>query len=116
MIERGNVYLAKPPLYRIEYGGKVVYAYDDEEKEKALANEKSGRKPVIHRYKGLGEMPAGILKETTMDRAQRAILKITISDAKVTDMAFSRLMGKDASARYEFIKEHSEAFVQEGEP
>ena len=71
-------------------------------------------KPVISRYKGLGEMPMMILKETTMDKGKRSIVRITIDNPLEANAAFTRLMGKDASARYEFIKEHSAAFVSSG--
>ena len=114
LIDRGNIYLAQPPLYKISFGSKEFYAVDDNEKDKILLNEKSRAKPELQRYKGLGEMPASVLKETTMNPANRVLLRVTIPDAEATDSAFSRLMGKDASARYDFIKENSETFVNKG--
>ncbi len=114
LIDKGNIYLAQPPLFRIELGKKVYYAQDDEAKEKILANAPGNVNPVLHRYKGLGEMPTKILKETTMDPSKRVLLKVKVADAEATDLAFSRLMGKEASARYEFLKENSAAFVSSG--
>ncbi len=114
LIERGNIYLAMPPLFRIEIGAKVFYAHDDDEKDMIVSKEMGRQKPEIQRYKGLGEMPARTLKETTMDPASRLLLKVTVKDHAATDNAFSRLMGKEASARYEFIKENSEAFISGG--
>ncbi|MBI4828941.1 MAG: type IIA DNA topoisomerase subunit B [Nitrospinae bacterium] len=114
LFARGNIYLARPPLYRVDFGDSVFYAHDDEEKDRILATEKGRKKPELQRYKGLGEMPAAILKETTMDPKRRSMLRVTIEDAEATDKAFTQLMGRDASARYDFIKENSEAFLQSG--
>lgn len=114
LIENGHVFLAQPPLYRIELGKKTHYAIDEKAKEKILKDAPKNVKPVIHRYKGLGEMPASILKETTMSPSGRRLLMVTIDDAAATDDAVSRLMGRDASARYEFLKENSAAFVRSG--
>jgi len=114
LIEKGNIYLAQPPLFRIKIGEKVHYVHTDDEKDKIISGLNGKRKPDIQRYKGLGEMPAKTLKETTMAQATRVLLKVSIEDPEATDDAFSRLMGKDASARYDFIKENSEAFVVSG--
>ncbi|VAX17110.1 DNA gyrase subunit B, partial [hydrothermal vent metagenome] len=111
LIARGNIYLARPPLFRIKIGEKVDYVHDDIEKDKIISKLNGNRKPDIQRYKGLGEMPAKTLKETTMAPASRLLLRVSIDDHTATDNAFSRLMGKDASARYDFIKENSEAFI-----
>ncbi len=114
LFEKGHIYLAQPPLFRIEFGKDFYYAYDDAGKERIIKERKAKREPEIHRYKGLGEMPAVILKDTTMDPAKRKLLRMRVADAEATDRAFSRLMGKDASARYEFIRENSETFVKSG--
>lgn len=114
LIEKGHIYLAQPPLYRIEMGKNVHYAQDDEAKARLLAEAPKNVKPEIHRYKGLGEMPMSILKETTMDKSRRRLLKVMIQDAEATESAFVRLMGKEASARYEFIKENSAVFMSKG--
>lgn len=114
LFEKGHIYLAQPPLYRIELGKNVHYAQDDEAKARLLAEAPKNVKPEIHRYKGLGEMPMNILKETTMDKSRRRLLKVMIQDAEATESAFVRLMGKEASARYDFIKENSAVFVSKG--
>lgn len=114
LIEKGHIYLAQPPLYRIELGKNVHYAQDDEAKTRLLAEAPKNVRPEIHRYKGLGEMPMNILKETTMDKSRRRLLKVKIEDAVATESAFVRLMGKEASARYDFIKENSAVFVSKG--
>lgn len=114
LVEKGHIYLAQPPLFRIEMGKNVAYAQDDNEKAKILQEAPKNVRPEVHRYKGLGEMPNQVLKETTMDPTKRILLKVTIEDAAATDAAFTRLMGKDASARYDFIKENSAAFVSAG--
>ena len=110
LIEKGNIYLAMPPLYRIEIGKEVFYAQDDDEKEKILANYKN-RKIEIFRFKGLGEMPAGVLKDTTMDPSRRSLMRVELEDFEATDEAFKNLMGKDASARFKFITENAKDFT-----
>lgn len=111
LIRRGHVYLAMPPLYRIERGKKVEYAMDDAEKDRILART-GGNGATVSRFKGLGEMNAEILKETTMDRRTRTLLKVRIEDPVATDQAFETLMGKDVKARFQFIKERAE-FVKD---
>lgn len=110
LVERGHIYLAMPPLYRIRIGsGKknaVEYVFSDEEKNKLLKS-KNGKEFEIQRFKGLGEMDARILKSTTMDPATRTILKVGISDRQKTDEIFDTLMGKDVRKRFIFIKEHA---------
>ncbi len=114
LIDKGNIYLAQPPLFKIELGKKTLYAQDDDEKDKILKEAPRNVKPVMSRYKGLGEMPGSILKETTMAPSGRTLLKVTVENAKTTDNAFARLMGKDASARLEFLQKNSAAFVSRG--
>jgi len=109
LIENGHIYLSCPPLYRIEIGKEVLYAADDAEKEKILAKNKH-RKIEISRFKGLGEMPMGVLKETTMDPSKRKLLRVALVDEKETEEAFSGLMGKDAGARFKFIQENAAGF------
>ncbi len=79
LIRHGHVYLAQPPLYRIVQGAKSVYAMDDAHREKLLKTFKAGAKLEISRFKGLGEMPPAVLKETTMDPAKRTLLRIMAS-------------------------------------
>jgi DNA gyrase subunit B len=107
LINKGHVYLAMPPLYRIEAGKEVLYAMDDREKEKILLK-LNGKKVDIGRFKGLGEMSPEILKETTMHPKSRTLMKVQVVDHKATGDTFERLMGRDPKARFTFIKERAE--------
>ncbi len=103
LIRQGYVYLAQPPLYRIDVGKTVHWAGSDEEKEHVLAKAPGNTKPVISRFKGLGEMFPQQLKETTMDPGTRRLLKVELQDELDTDRTFRDLMGKRTEARYEFL-------------
>ncbi len=108
IIEDGHLYIAQPPLYKIQHGKTIRYAYNDEEKDKILKEmEKTGAS--IQRYKGLGEMNPGQLWETTMDPAARVLKQVTIKDAEETDRVFDILMGEDVSLRKRFIQTHAAA-------
>ena len=117
LIENGHLYLAQPPLYRLAQGGKVAYARDDAHKDALLKGEFSGRGKVeISRFKGLGEMPANQLKETTMDPRHRSLLKVRIphkyneeerDEARETADLVERLMGRKAEMRFQFIQENA---------
>ncbi len=110
LIDNGHIYLSQPPLYRITMGkDEVIYAADDAEKEKVLAKHKN-RKIDVSRFKGLGEMPVNVLKETTMDKSRRTLLQVMLVDAEETDKAFSDLMGRDVQARFKFITENAAGF------
>ena len=106
LIENGNVYIAQPPLYKVQYGKTIQYAYQDKELEKILS-EISG-KPSLQRYKGLGEMNPEQLWETTMDPETRTLLQVNIDDAIEADRVFTMLMGDDTESRKEFIHENAE--------
>jgi DNA topoisomerase IV B subunit len=108
LIRQGYVYIAQPPLYRIDAGKQVWWARDDAEKEKLLAARNGSRGTVqVTRFKGLGEMNPSTLKETTLDPARRALLQVRISDAAATDQAIQTLMGRDVAPRFEFIMERA---------
>ncbi len=114
LITHGHLYLAQPPLYRIVAGGKTYYAQDDAEREK-IVGELSGKhksKIEIGRFKGLGEMTAPQLKETTMDRKHRTLLKVTIAheDSEETAERVNQLMGKKPELRFRFIREQADLY------
>jgi DNA gyrase subunit B/topoisomerase-4 subunit B len=106
LIRQGFVYIAQPPLYRIEFGKAVHWARDDAEKDRLLAG-KNGHKTVVQRFKGLGEMNPSTLKETTLDPAARALLRVAIRDAAATEQTIQTLMGRDVAPRFEFIMERA---------
>ncbi|HMA55935.1 MAG TPA: DNA topoisomerase IV subunit B [Pseudolabrys sp.] len=111
LIEGGRLYLAVPPLYRLSHGGKIVYARNDKHKEILLKKEfHANAKVEVSRFKGLGEMMAAQLKETTMDPGKRTLLRVVLADKemKPTARAVERLMGTKAEARFEFIQENAE--------
>jgi DNA gyrase subunit B len=111
LIKEGKVYLAQPPLYRIDIGKETFWALDDAQRDAIVKKHKSanGRgNPEITRFKGLGEMMPKVLWETTLNPKTRRLLKVEISDQIVTDRVINELMGKDASARFRFIMERAE--------
>ncbi len=103
LIRNAHVFIAQPPLYRIEIGKEIQWAGTDEEKDRIVANARANAKPIISRFKGLGEMFPQQLKETTLNRATRRLLKVELLDELSTDRTFHDLMGKRTNARYEFL-------------
>jgi DNA gyrase subunit B len=109
LIAGGKVYLAQPPLYRIDIGKETFWALDDAHRDRLLKQHTNGRgSPEITRFKGLGEMMPKVLWETTLSPKTRRLLRVEIADQLLTDRVINELMGKDASARFRFIMERAE--------
>jgi DNA gyrase subunit B/topoisomerase-4 subunit B len=110
LIMNGKVFLAQPPLYRIDIGKETFWALDDAQRDAVLKQHaKNGRgTPEITRFKGLGEMMPRVLWETTLNPRTRRLLRVEVADQLVTDRVINELMGKDASARFRFIMERAE--------
>ncbi len=108
LIDAGHVYIGQPPLFRIDIGKQTYWALDEEHREELLKQHaKSNSKPVITRFKGLGEMNPEVLKATTLDPKTRSTLRIRIGDFIDTDRTISELMGKDVAARFKMITENA---------
>lgn len=107
LVEAGYIYIAQPPLYKVEQGRKKHYVYDDEALEELRATLPETPKPSISRYKGLGEMNADQLWETTMDPENRTLLQVELTDAVEADEVFEMLMGDVVETRREFIEENA---------
>ena len=105
LIRKGHVYLAQPPLFRVDIGKETLWAADDAHLQRILA-EKRG-KPEIQRFKGLGEMMPETLRDTTLDPKRRQLIQVAVRDELATDRTISSLMGKDAGPRYTFIMERA---------
>jgi topoisomerase-4 subunit B len=115
LIESGKLYLAVPPLYRLSHGGRIFYARNDKHRDEIMKKEfRANANVEVSRFKGLGEMMAAQLKETTMDPKKRTLLKVVLADKekKPTQKSVERLMGTKAEARFEFIQENA-AFAGE---
>ena len=109
LIRHGHIYLAQPPLYRITQGAKSIYAMDDAAREKLIKTFKPGSKIEVSRFKGLGEMPPHMLKDTTMDPKKRTLLRIVAApeDRAATSNMVESLMGKRPELRFQFIQENA---------
>lgn len=108
LIHEGRIFIAAPPLYRIDIGKETYWAADDADRERIIEEHGGRAKPEITRFKGLGEMMPKTLWDTTLNPATRRLLKVEIDDHLETDRIMSDLMGKDASARFRFIMERAE--------
>jgi len=109
LIYEGKLYVAMPPLYRIDIGKQTFWAADEKDRQRILAEHQDGRStPEITRFKGLGEMMPKVLWSTTLDPKTRRLLKVEVDDHLETDRVVSDLMGRDASARFKFIMERAE--------
>jgi topoisomerase-4 subunit B len=122
MVAKGHLYLAQPPLYRLTSGNVSVYAMNDAHKDELMKSTFKGKSKVeVSRFKGLGEMPAKQLKETTMAPESRTLIRVTLSDAQRAaefvigspvknpelDDLVEKLMGKNAEARFDFIQQNA---------
>ena len=111
LIDDGHLYLAVPPLYRLSHGGKTFYARNEKHRDEILKKEfHANAKVEISRFKGLGEMMPAQLKETTMDRRKRTLLRVVLveDERKNAASAVERLMGTKPEARFDFIQERAE--------
>jgi DNA gyrase/topoisomerase IV subunit B len=113
LIRKGHVYIAQPPLYRIDVGKETHWARDDAHKEEILAGLRVNARPEVSRFKGLGEMDPKVLKDTTLDPRQRILLRVNIESNLEADKTFVDLLGKDPSQRYRFIMDSAALAVAE---
>jgi DNA gyrase subunit B len=109
MIDAGYIYIAQPPLYKVSYGKKHEYAYNDKELQRILGGLAESAKYGLQRYKGLGEMNPEQLWETTMDPAKRTLMQVTLDDAMAAEEAFMDLMGDQVEPRKLFIQRHAKS-------
>ncbi len=108
LIDGGYVFIAQPPLYKVEIGKEVHWALDEAERDRITAKA-NGKQPVVQRFKGLGEMNPPTLKETTLDPTKRRLLRVAIGDDDGVEKTMKTLMGRDVEPRFKFIMEHASA-------
>jgi topoisomerase-4 subunit B len=116
LVRQGRIFLAQPPLYRLQAGGKTIYAKDDADKDRLIKREfKANQKVDVSRFKGLGEMPPASLKETTMDPKRRTLLKVVLlpEDRAATNERVEELMGRKPELRFRFIQENAAKLDEE---
>ena len=107
LIKEGYVYLAQPPLFRVDHGKETHWALDEADRDRIVASLPKNARPEIMRFKGLGEMQPEELARTTLDPATRRLLRVTVENAEETDKVLTELMGKDVEARFKFIMERA---------
>jgi DNA gyrase subunit B/topoisomerase-4 subunit B len=108
LIQNGSIYIAQPPLYRVDIGKQTFWALDEPHRDAIIKQHAKGNaKPSVMRFKGLGEMQPEELKETTLDPRHRLSLRVTIENELETDRVINDLLGKDVSARFKFIMERA---------
>ncbi len=113
LVKKGHVFIAQPPLYRIDVGKDTHWAKDDADKERILAGLRANAKPEITRFKGLGEMPFRVLAQTTLDPRSRTLLKVEVPEQIEAINTFHDLLGKDAEPRYRFIMDKADQAAAE---
>jgi len=106
LIRSGHIFIAQPPLYKVELGKEVHWALSDEERDRILAKA-NGKSTTVQRFKGLGEMNPSTLHETTLDPQRRTLLRVDVADARKTEATIQTLMGKEVEPRFRFIMEHA---------
>ena len=110
VVTNKHLYIAQPPLFKIQIGKEIKYAYSEEELEKLMSGYKNSKiAPSVSRYKGLGEMNPDQLWETTMNPENRILKQVALDDAALADETFSMLMGNDVFPRKRFIQTHAKA-------